>query len=70
MYACTHLQRLPSSLLFSASPVHACVWARAGSLELEPFSDVPSCLFWGGFAWIYVMQWILYNKVSRVHLIP
>ena len=27
-----------------------------GSLELPPFSDVPSTLFWGGFAWIYVMQ--------------
>jgi hypothetical protein len=27
-----------------------------GSLELPPFSDLPSTLFWGGFAWIYVMQ--------------
>jgi hypothetical protein len=31
-----------------------------GSLELPPFSDVPSSLFWGGFAWIYVMQVLLY----------
>jgi hypothetical protein len=38
-----------------------------GSLELPPFSDVPSTLFWGGFAWIYVMQFILYSSVNELY---
>eukprot|EP00802_Teleaulax_amphioxeia_P017197 Tamp_17343.p1 GENE.Tamp_17343~~Tamp_17343.p1 ORF type:complete len:350 (-),score=52.26 Tamp_17343:347-1243(-) len=38
-----------------------------GSLELPPFSDVPSSLFWGGFAWIYVMQFILYSSVNKLY---
>ena len=38
-----------------------------GSLELPPFSDVPSTLFWGAFAWIYVMQFILYSSVNELY---
>ena len=38
-----------------------------GSLELPPFSDLPSTLFWGGFAWIYVMQFVLYSSVNKLY---
>lgn len=38
-----------------------------GSLEHEPLYDLCSTAFWGGFAWIYVMQFKLYSKVNELY---
>mmetsp|Transcript_57886 Transcript_57886/g.141976 ORF Transcript_57886/g.141976 Transcript_57886/m.141976 type:complete len:353 (-) Transcript_57886:718-1776(-) len=38
-----------------------------GSLEHEPFYDLCSSLFYGGFGWIYVQQFILYSKVNELY---
>jgi len=38
-----------------------------GSLEAAPFTDFFNSLFYGGFAWIYVMQFLLYSKVNELY---
>lgn len=37
-----------------------------GSLEGGPLDNPFSCAFYGAFAWIYLNQWFLYNKVNQL----
>mmetsp|Transcript_12389 Transcript_12389/g.38265 ORF Transcript_12389/g.38265 Transcript_12389/m.38265 type:complete len:378 (+) Transcript_12389:31-1164(+) len=44
------------------------IWGELayGSLEGGPLDDVFSIAFYAAFAWIYLNQWFLYNKVNQL----